>query len=142
MNAKSESDLRQLVHECLTKAENTDDAWQLFCDEANARYSAEIDGPQEYYHAEAVKLFEEEKLAAFAAVPLPLVEEVAENMAIYDGATDVERFIPRAQHLLYIFEAIEGRSPADYLEVEEWSRHHLDKGGRFLVLGSSSAPTK
>ena len=65
----------------------------------------------------------------------PLVEEVAENMAIYAGTTNDERFIRQAEQLLRSFAAIEGRPAADYLEVEEWSRHHLDKSGRFLVLG-------
>jgi hypothetical protein len=67
--------------------------------------------------------------------PPSLVEVIAENMAIYAGAVDDQSFMPQAEQLLRTFEAIEGRSPAEYLEFEQWSMNHLDKGGRFLVLG-------
>jgi hypothetical protein len=63
-----------------------------------------------------------------------LVKTVAENMAIIAGVTDDGKFFPQAEQLLRLFEAIEGRKPRDYLEIEEWSRHHLDRGGRFLIL--------
>jgi hypothetical protein len=67
--------------------------------------------------------------------PLPLVEELAENMAIYAGAIDDQPFRPQAEQLLRSFEAIEGRPAADYMEIENWSMSHLDvKGARFLVL--------
>ena len=63
-----------------------------------------------------------------------LVEQIAENMSIYADMIDPERFIQQATRLLSSFEAIEGRFPEDYLEIENWSRSHLDKGGRFLIL--------
>lgn len=72
----------------------------------------------------------------FDANPMPLVELVAENMAIYAGAgvDGIDSFMPKAEHLLRMFEAIEGRPAADYLEIEQWSMSHLDEGGKFLVL--------
>jgi hypothetical protein len=69
--------------------------------------------------------------------PMPLVEEVAENMAIYSkGVLDDQSFMAQAEQLLRSFEAIEGRPAADYLEIEEWSRSHLNTVGpaKFLVL--------
>jgi hypothetical protein len=66
--------------------------------------------------------------------PVPLVDVVAENMAIYAGAFDDQSFRPQAEQLLRSFEAIEGRPAADYLEIEQWSLTHQDQGGRFLVL--------
>ena len=63
-----------------------------------------------------------------------LVEEIAENMSIYAGTIDSDKFFQQAEQLLSSFEAIVGRLPNGYLEIEDWSRHHLDKGGRFLVL--------
>jgi hypothetical protein len=66
-----------------------------------------------------------------------LVELVAENMAVYASAvSDYESFMPQAEQLLRSFEAIEGRPATNYLEVEEWSRRHLNKVGpaRYLVL--------
>jgi hypothetical protein len=66
-----------------------------------------------------------------------LVEEIAENMSIYAGTIDPDRFVPQAEQLLSSFEAMVGRLPNDYLEIEDWSRNHLDKGGRFLVLRGS-----
>jgi hypothetical protein len=66
----------------------------------------------------------------------PLVELVAENMSIYASAVgDDQHFMPHAEQLLRSFEAIEGRPAADYLELEQWSRQHLDSpAARFLVL--------
>jgi hypothetical protein len=65
----------------------------------------------------------------------PLVELVAENMAIYAGCIDEQGFRPQAEQLLRSFEAIEGRPATDYLEIEEWSRHHLDHvAARLLAL--------
>jgi hypothetical protein len=71
----------------------------------------------------------------------PLVELIAENMAIYDvafrgDAIDDESFMLQAERLLRSFEAIEGRPAADYMEIEEWSMRHLNDVGpaRFLVL--------
>jgi hypothetical protein len=56
-------------------------------------------------------------------------------MAIYAGAIDEEPYLPQAKELLRRFRAVEGRNPADYLEIEDWSRNHLDqKGGKFLVF--------
>jgi hypothetical protein len=63
-----------------------------------------------------------------------LIEEIADNMSIYAGTIDPEKFIPQATQLLSSFEAIEARLPEDYLEIEDWSRSHLDKSGRFLAL--------
>jgi hypothetical protein len=77
---------------------------------------------------------EAEEQAEFEANPPPLVEQIAENMAICAGVLDEAQFISQAEQLLRSFEAIEGRSPADYLEIEDWSRSHLAQGGRFLVV--------
>jgi hypothetical protein len=66
--------------------------------------------------------------------PPPLVELVAENMAIYAGTDDAEAFRPHAERLLRMFEAIEGRRAIDYPEIEQWSMAHQGEGGRFLVL--------
>ena len=67
--------------------------------------------------------------------PLPLIEQVAENMAIYARRKDGKVFMPQAKQLLRSFEAIEGRPAVNYMEVEKWSRRHLDvKGAKFLVL--------
>jgi hypothetical protein len=74
----------------------------------------------------------------FDTNPPPLVELVAEHMAIYGGTLDDGHFMPQAEQLLRTFEAIEGRPSADYPEIEEWSRRHLDiRAARFLVLPSS-----
>jgi hypothetical protein len=61
------------------------------------------------------------------------VELVAENMAIHAGSVSEEEFIPAARELIRQFEAIEGREPRDYLEIEEWSLSRL-KSGKLLVL--------
>ena len=67
--------------------------------------------------------------------PPSLVEQVAQNMAIYARVADSDIFKAQAEQLLRTFEIIEGRAAVDYLEVEEWSRLHLDAvGARFLVL--------
>jgi hypothetical protein len=63
-----------------------------------------------------------------------LIGEIAENIAIYNGVVNDEQFIPQAQQLLRSFEAIEGRLPRDYLEIETWSASRVDRSGRFLVL--------
>jgi hypothetical protein len=62
------------------------------------------------------------------------IELVAENMAIYANTVESNLFVPQARQLVASFEATEGRLPNDYFELEDWSRHHLDKGGRFLVI--------
>jgi uncharacterized protein (DUF427 family) len=78
------------------------------------------------------RFFEDEEW--FFDYDMPLVEQIAENIAIYAGVIDDARFMPQAQQLLRIFEAIEGRPPRDYLEIEDWSLHHLEKGGRLLIV--------
>jgi hypothetical protein len=62
-----------------------------------------------------------------------LVEQIAEGMAIYAGSLDAAAFMPQAQQLLRSFVAIEGRPPADYLEIEKWSMRRV-KSGRFLMV--------
>jgi len=64
---------------------------------------------------------------------LTLSEQVAENMAIYAGQLDHAQFMAQAVQLVRTFEAIEGRPPHDYLEIENWSHDHL-KFDRFLVI--------
>lgn len=63
-----------------------------------------------------------------------LIRTIAENMAVYNGMLSDEEFLPQAGALLRSFEAIEGRTPNNYLEIETWSANHLDKGGRLLVV--------
>jgi len=65
-----------------------------------------------------------------------LVREVADSMAIYNGGVPLspEAWLPQAGALVRSFEAVEGRTPNDYLEIDTWSAAHLDKGGRFLVV--------
>jgi hypothetical protein len=63
-----------------------------------------------------------------------LVEQVAEAMAIYAGMLDATSFEAQAAQLLRSFEAIEGRPPKDYLEIETWSLAHKHPCGPFLVL--------
>jgi hypothetical protein len=56
--------------------------------------------------------------------PLPMVEQIAENLSIYAGVVDGTQFIPHVKFLLRSFEASEGRPPRDYLEIEQWCSHH------------------
>jgi hypothetical protein len=81
-------------------------------------------------------IFDAEKLAAFndAQFPQTLLEQIAEAMGIYAGTRDHERFVPQAEQLLRSFEASEGHPAVDYLEIEQWSKFHLDPSGKFLVL--------
>jgi hypothetical protein len=84
---------------------------------------------------------EEDETAEALENPLPLVEQVAENMAIYANVLDDSPFMRQAAQLLRSFEAIEGRPAADCLEIEQWSMGHLDGRGRFLVLpGGGDGP--
>lgn len=62
MNTNSKNDLRQLAKDCLD-LHDTDDAWAIYRDEANARYAAEDDGDHADYTAQAVAIFEEAKIA-------------------------------------------------------------------------------
>jgi hypothetical protein len=89
--------------------------------------------------------FEEAEAAAANPETEDFIELVAENMAIYDwlrtaqtgisaAPQAVKKFTSQARQLVASFEATEGRLPNDYPELENWSREHLDKGGRFLVL--------
>jgi hypothetical protein len=71
-----------------------------------------------------------------------LVEQIAENMAIYAGAKDDAAFLSLAKELLRRFRAIKGRDPVDYLEVEEWSASTVDKSGRFSVFSGGNAARK
>jgi len=60
--------------------------------------------------------------------PLPLVEQIAENLAIYAGTVDEAQFIPHAKFLLGAFKSSEGRLPGDYLELENWCSRHAPTG--------------
>jgi hypothetical protein len=133
MDAETESDLRQLARDLLAEHDE-DGAWPLFRDQANARYSPEVDGPHGAYVQEAVNIFQEEGVENFAVIAGSLEEQLAEGMTIDAGTQDVEAFIPKAKHSLRTFEACEGRPATSYLEIETWSANHLDRGGRFLVL--------
>jgi hypothetical protein len=57
-------------------------------------------------------------------IPLALLEELAQNMAISVGAMDDNLYIPQARFLLQAFEASEGRVPRDCLEIQDWCSHH------------------
>ena len=54
----SETKLKQVALDCL-RLHDTDDAWSEYCDEANARYSGEEDGPYEDYSTRCAELFNE-----------------------------------------------------------------------------------
>jgi hypothetical protein len=59
-----------------------------------------------------------------------LVFETAENMAIYAGGEmDDQRYLEPAAQYVAQFEAIHGRLPNDFVELEEWAlaagRGHL-----------------
>jgi hypothetical protein len=77
---------------------------------------------------------ETQKLPDNAAYRAILQDQVAENMAIQAGRIDEEPFRLQAGELMRRFEIVEGRLPADYLEIEQWSLTHLDKSGSFLVI--------
>jgi hypothetical protein len=62
MHKKSESDLTTLALNCLSEHEDSDDAWAIFRDEANARYAAIDDGSHAAYTRAAVKIFEAAKI--------------------------------------------------------------------------------
>jgi hypothetical protein len=136
MNEKSASHLRQLARDYIAGNEDIDDAWVMFREEANASYNAKNDGSHKDYSAEAVRIFEAEKLAAFSDEQFSqtLVEQIVDAMGIYTGTPDHERFVPQAEQLLRSFEASEGHPAVDYLEIEQWSRRYLDPSGKFLVL--------
>ncbi|MBO0757297.1 MAG: hypothetical protein J2P54_15665 [Bradyrhizobiaceae bacterium] len=51
----------------------------------------------------------------------PLVDVVAENMANYAGALNLDLFKEEAEKLIRRFEEIEGHAPADYLEIGAWA---------------------
>ena len=63
-----------------------------------------------------------------------LAEQVAEAMATYAGAVDDTPFMAQAEQLLRSFEAIEGRLPRDYSEIEAGSLAHKHPSGPFLVV--------
>jgi hypothetical protein len=133
MHEKSESHLRRLARDCIAEKEDIDDAWVMFRDEASGSYNAEDDGSLADYSAEAVRIFDAETFND-AQFPQALVEQIAEAMGIYAGTPDHVRFVPQAEQLLRSFEASEGQPAVDYLEIEQWSRCHLDPSGKFLVL--------
>jgi hypothetical protein len=61
----------------------------------------------------------------YEANPLPLVEEIAENLAIYAGVIDDTPFLDMAARLLRSFEVTAGRPAENHLEVEDWFRQRL-----------------
>ena len=68
--------------------------------------------------------------ADFEANPLPLVGELARNLAIYAGSTNDEAYLPQAREILKQYRAAHGRDPREYIEVEEFflarqRGHHL-----------------
>jgi hypothetical protein len=68
-----------------------------------------------------------------------LREEIAENLEVYRalyGSEQAEesQLLAYADQLIQMFHESEGREPSDYLEIENWSRAHLDKTSRFYVL--------
>lgn len=68
----------------------------------------------------------EADIAAEDANPLPLEDQLTENLAIYAGVVDDdEQFRPYARFLLRAFEKRERRAPNDYTEIEEWWRRQV-----------------
>ena len=65
MHIQSEKTLREIACRYLEEREDNNDAWELFRDEAIVRFNAEDDGPVDQYINEAIKIFEEEKMAAY-----------------------------------------------------------------------------
>ena len=61
-----------------------------------------------------------------------LVFLTAENMAIYARADDDEPYIVHAEQYIDQFEAVKGRLPHDYQELEDWSR--ATKRGHLCVV--------
>jgi hypothetical protein len=55
MHSKSERGLRALAKEACNKY--GEDAWEVYRDEAVARYSREDDGDREAYNAQATEIF-------------------------------------------------------------------------------------
>ena len=55
--------------------------------------------------------------------PRPLVEVVAENMAIYVGVMDDTKFLTPAAQAIEAFTRIEGHAPEDYSELEAWAEY-------------------
>lgn len=136
MHEKSEGHLRKLDGDCIAEKEDIDDAWVMFRDEANASYNAQDDGSLADYSAEAVRIFDAEELAAFndERFSQTLVEQIADAMGIYAGTRGHERFVAQAEQVLRSFEANKGYPAVNYLEIEEWSRRHLDPSGKFVAL--------
>lgn len=53
---------QSLASQCFKEHSDIDDAWEVFRNEANARYSAEEDGDQADYAARYHEIFEAEKI--------------------------------------------------------------------------------
>ena len=71
--------------------------------------------------ADAAKVAAAEDDADFEANIPPLVELLAENLAIYDGSVnDDEAYLAQAREILRQYRAAHGRDPAEYMEVEEF----------------------
>jgi hypothetical protein len=68
-----------------------------------------------------------------------LREQIAENIEVYRALygseqTNEGRLLAYADRLIQMFRESEGREPNDYLEIENWSRDHLDQTSRLYVL--------
>ena len=150
MDQKTETKLRALARVLLDEQSDRVEMWRLYCQEAGLRYVPEEDGPREAYDEGMVDIMLEEageterltpaqkaerkaEIEEYENNPPLLVEQVAENMAIYAGATDDALFLPHAYRLLGLFQFIEGRPTENYLEIEEWSRTHPDWSSRFWL---------
>jgi hypothetical protein len=65
MHVQSEKSLRDIARRTIEQRGDSDDhitdAWEIFRDEAYARYSAEDDGPQDDYATDVASLFDQVK---------------------------------------------------------------------------------
>jgi hypothetical protein len=64
----TENGLGALAHSLIQKHSDIKDAWEVFLDEARARYNPEDDGDGDEYLAEAAEIFEEKRAIAQASV--------------------------------------------------------------------------
>jgi hypothetical protein len=60
MHLQSEKELQILARDFIKQQRDHADAWQLFREEAQARYSAEDDGPSEQYSKDVAEIFDVE----------------------------------------------------------------------------------
>ena len=57
-----------------------------------------------------------------------LLQETADNIAIYAGSVDSEPFVQKAKELIDHFRTVEGEIPESYSELEAWVRYMKPEG--------------